>query len=36
MSHDLLLPGYIKSKEAKELSASFAERRKPDGDTFGH
>jgi naphthoate synthase len=36
MSHDLLLPGYIKSKEAKELSASFAERRKPDSDTFGH
>lgn len=36
MSHDLLLPGYLKTKEAKELSASFAERRKPDTDTFGH
>jgi naphthoate synthase len=36
MSHDLLLPAYIKSKESKELSKSFAERRKPDSDTFGH
>lgn len=36
ISHDLLLPGYIKTKEAKELSASFAERRQPDSDTFGH
>jgi len=36
LSHDLLLPGYIKTKEAKELSSSFAERRKPDSDSFGH
>jgi naphthoate synthase len=36
MSHDLLLPAYIKSKEAKELSSAFAERRKPDSDAFGH
>lgn len=35
MSHDLLLPGYLRSKESKELSQSFAERRSPDGDTFG-
>jgi naphthoate synthase len=35
MSHDLLLPGYLRSKESKELSQSFAERRRPDGDTFG-
>jgi naphthoate synthase len=36
MSHDLLLPSYLKSEEAKELSASFKERRKPDTDKFGH
>jgi naphthoate synthase len=36
ISHDLLLPAYIKSAEAKELSKSFAERRPPDPDTFGH
>jgi naphthoate synthase len=36
ISHDLLLPGYIKGAEAKELSKSFAERRPPDTDTFGH
>lgn len=36
ISHDLLLPGYIKSKEAKELSASFSGRRKPDPESFGH
>ncbi len=36
MSHDLLLPGYLKSEESRELSKSFAERRAPDGDTFGH
>lgn len=36
MSHDLLLPGYLKSDESKELSQSFAERRAPDTDKFGH
>jgi naphthoate synthase len=36
ISHDLLLPGYLRSDESKELSKSFAERRKPDADTFGH
>ena len=36
ISHDLLLPGYLRTKESKELSASFGERRKPDTDTFGH
>jgi naphthoate synthase len=35
VSHDLLLPGYLRSEEAKELSASFAERRKPDSSKFG-
>jgi naphthoate synthase len=35
VSHDLLLPGYLKSSEAKELSKSFAERRPPDTDAFG-
>lgn len=35
ISHDLLLPGYLKTAEAKELSASFAERRKPDPDKIG-
>ena len=36
MSHDLLLPGYLRSDESKELSKAFAERRAPDGDSFGH
>jgi len=36
ISHDMLLPGYLKSKEGKEMSSSFAERRKPDPDSFGH
>jgi naphthoate synthase len=36
LSHDLLLPGYLKTQESKELSRSFAERRTPDTDTFGH
>jgi naphthoate synthase len=35
VSHDLLLPSYLRSEEAKELSASFAERRKPDSSKFG-
>jgi naphthoate synthase len=36
ISHDLLLPGYLKSEEAQELSKSFADRRPPETDTFGH
>lgn len=36
MAHDLLLKAYLPSDESKELSKSFAERRSPDSDTFGH
>ncbi|MNW03674.1 1,4-Dihydroxy-2-naphthoyl-CoA synthase [compost metagenome] len=36
MAHDLLLRGYLETKESKELAASFAERRPPDSDKFGH
>ena len=36
VAHDLLLPQYLSSVEAKELSSAFAERRTPDPDTFGH
>lgn len=36
VTHDLLLPGYLDTKEHEELAASFAERRKPDTSTFGH
>ncbi|ATE64387.1 enoyl-CoA hydratase-related protein [Rhizorhabdus dicambivorans] len=36
VTHDLLLRQYLGTDEAKELSASFAERRKPDGSKFGH
>jgi naphthoate synthase len=36
MAHDLLLRGYLGSEEAKELSAAFGERRKPDTSKFGH
>ena len=36
MAHDLLLRGYLDTKEHDELAASFAERRKPDSATFGH
>ena len=36
MAHDLLLRGYLETKESKELGASFAERRKPDSEKFGH
>lgn len=35
MSHDLLLRAYLESDESHELSASFAERRKPDPSKFG-
>ncbi len=36
MAHDLLLRDYLDSEESKELSKSFAERRKPDAGKFGH
>jgi naphthoate synthase len=36
VSHDLLLRLYLDTDEAKELGASFGERRKPDPDKFGH
>lgn len=36
MAHDLLLRGYLETDESHELSASFAERRKPSPDKFGH
>jgi len=35
VTHDLLLTQYIGTDEAKELSASFNERRKPDPSKFG-
>lgn len=36
ITHDLLLRPYLDSDESHELGASFAEKRKPDPDTFGH
>ena len=36
MAHDLLLRGYLDTKEHDEMAASFAERRKPDASAFGH
>jgi naphthoate synthase len=36
MAHDLLLRTYLQTDEAKELGASFNERRKPDTSKFGH
>lgn len=36
VTHDLLLRQYIGTEEAKELAASFADRRKPDPSSFGH
>ena len=36
VTHDMLLPLYLKTSESKELSKSFAERRKPDDAAFGH
>jgi len=36
MAHDLLLRGYLKTDESKELSASFAAKRRPDASKFGH
>lgn len=35
MAHDLLLRGYLETDEAKELSQSFAQKRKPDTKKFG-
>lgn len=36
VTHDLLLRGYLETKEHDELSAAFAQRRKPDVSNFGH
>jgi len=36
MAHDLLLSGYLGTRESKELGSAFAERRPPDPDEFGH
>lgn len=36
MAHDLLLRSYLETDESKELSKSFAEKRKPDPEKFGH
>ena len=36
VSHDLLLRLYLDTDEHEELGKAFAERRKPDGDKFGH
>jgi naphthoate synthase len=35
MAHDLLLRGYLDSEESHELSAAFADKRKPNPETFG-
>lgn len=35
MAHDLLLRAYLESDESHELSASFAQKRKPDSSKFG-
>jgi naphthoate synthase len=36
LAHDLLLKTYLKTDEAKELADSFANKRKPDAEHFGH
>ena len=36
VAHDLLLAGYLRTDECKELAASFAEKRRPDPSHFGH
>ena len=36
MAHDLLLRPYLDSRESKELSRAFAEKRDPDPGEFGH
>jgi naphthoate synthase len=35
LTHDLMLPPYYESEEAKELSDAFAQRRRPNPDRFG-
>ena len=35
MAHDLLLRGYLDTKEHDEMAAAFAERRSPDASKFG-
>ncbi len=35
MAHDLLLRSYLESDESHEMSASFAQKRKPDPSKFG-
>jgi naphthoate synthase len=34
MAHDQLLTQYLRTDEAREMSASFGERRAPDEKTF--
>ncbi|WP_096697678.1 enoyl-CoA hydratase-related protein [Polaromonas sp. AER18D-145] len=36
MAHDLLLRQNLETQESRELSKSFAEKRKPDASKFGH
>lgn len=36
LTHDLMLPPYYKSQEAKELGEAFADRRPADPSKFGH
>lgn len=36
MAHDLLLRPYLDSRESRELSRAFAEKRDPDPEEFGH
>lgn len=36
MAHDLLLRPYLDSRESKELSRAFSEKRAPNPDEFGH
>jgi len=36
VAHDLLLRAYLEGEESHELGESFAQRRKPDADKFGH
>ncbi len=36
MAHDLLLRGYLESEDHDEMDESFAQRRKPNADRFGH
>ena len=36
IAHDLLLRQFLNTEEAKELSESFGEKRRPDASKFGH